>query len=520
MRTGVRFIAITGLFCCALGLAPSALSQTVENAVRFDVSPPLSSIQPPAKAQGAFFREHRVKKIPLPPAKLAALADTALQKKATLKLSAGMVMPPFAGIGMGTPAFSITADPPDTNGSVGKAHYVQWVNTGLAVFDKMAPHDRVLGPIDGKLIWSGFGGNCENFNDGDPIVLYDKMADRWLLTQFAVSGTPFSQCVGVSTSADPTGTYSRYEFQFADFNDYPKFGVWPDGYYGTFNMFRGNSFLGAKACAFEREKMLASQPARIVCFDVANQGGLLPADLDGATPPPVGAPNYLMDIGSNQLNLWQFHVDWTGAASSTLTGPTVVRTAPFEIACRNAAIPGECVKQPRTTELLDTLSDRLMFRLAYRNFTDHEALVVNHAVVAGGSSGIRWYELRDPGGMPKIFQQGTYAPDTAFRWMASIAMDKVGNLLMGYSVSSSKIFPEIRFTGRNASDPLNQMAIEQRAVRGKGSQLSPERWGDYASMSIDPTDDCTFWFSTQYLANTGNANWLTSIVPVKFSNCH
>ncbi len=170
--------------------------------------------------------------------------------------------------------------------------------------------------------------------------------------------------------------------------------------------------------------------------------------------------------------------------------------------------------------MLDTLSDRLMFRLAYRNFTDHEALVVNHAVVAGGSSGIRWYELRDPGGMPKIFQQGTYAPDTAFRWMASIAMDKVGNLLMGYSVSSSKIFPEIRFTGRNASDPLNQMAIEQRAVRGKGSQLSPERWGDYASMSIDPTDDCTFWFSTQYLANTGNANWLTSIVPVKFSNCH
>lgn len=515
MRTIGPLATIACICWSIVGLAPAALGQTVENAVKFDVSPPFRSIQPPARPQGAFFREHAVKKIPLPPEKLAALADTVLQKKATTRLSIGPVKP-FAGIGREN--FNITSDPPDTNGSVSKTHYVQWVNTGLAIFDKTTGN-RVLGPVDGNLLWTGFGGNCERFNDGDPVVLYDKAADRWVLTQFAVTQAPFSQCIAVSTSPDPTGTYARYEYQFQDFNDYPKFGVWPDAYYGTFNMFQGNNFKGAKACAFERDKMLASQAARMQCFDVANQGGLLPADLDGAVAPPAGAPNYLLNFGTNQLNLWKFHVDWTNPGSSTFTGPTAIKTAPFEIACRNAPNTGQCVKQPRTSETLDTLSDRLMFRLAYRRFNDHESLAVNHAVVAGNSSGVRWYELRDPGGTPKVFQQGTYAPDAAFRFMASIAMDKAGNLLMGYTVSSSQISPGIRFTGRSVSDPPNQMAIEQQAVQGKGSQLTPERWGDYASMSIDPTDDCTFWFSTQYVSQTGKFNWSTSIVPVKFSSC-
>ena len=226
-----------------------------------------------------------------------------------------------------------------------------------------------------------------------------------------------------------------------------------------------------------------------------------------------------MNIGSNALNLWKFHVDWGNPTSSSFTGPTSIKTAPFEIACRNAANPGQCVVQPKTQETLDTLSDRLMFRLAYRRFGDHEAMVVNHAVIAGPSSGVRWYELRDPGGTPTVFQQGTFAPDAAFRWMASIAMDKAGNMLMGYSVSSSKISPAIRFTGRSASDPSNQMGAEQQAVVGKGSQITPERWGDYASMSIDPTDDCTFWFSTQYVSMTGKFNWSTKIIPVKFTSC-
>lgn len=493
-----------------------SFGQELQNAVRFDISPALRDIQPVPKAQGAFLREHRVRKLPTPPSKQAAHLDTGLQALAKTKLDIGPVLP-FDGVGQGN--YGISSDPPDTNGSVGKTHYVQWVNTGLAIFDK-ASQQRIYGPVDGNLLWTGFGGNCEEFNDGDPIVLYDKDADRWLLTQFAVTKAPFSQCIAVSTSSDPTGTYARYEYQFSDFNDYPKFGVWPDAYYGTFNMFRANNFVGAKACAFERAKMLTGAMARVQCFDLAGQGGVLPSDVDGKTAPPSGSPNYLLNFGNDELNLWKFHADWSNPTNSKLTGPTLIKTAPFEIACRNASAIGECVAQPNTTEFLDTLSDRLMFRLAYRNFGDHEALTVNHSVSVGNSSGLRWYELRDPNGSPKIFQQGTYAPDSTFRWMGSMAMDKVGNILIGYSVSSAKTFPAIRFTGRAVADPANQMAAEQEAVPGMGSQNNPERWGDYASMSIDPSDDCTFWFTTQYLPATGGYNWRTSVVPVKFNSCH
>jgi hypothetical protein len=492
-----------------------AFAQAVTPDVKHDISPPLGSVRAPLKAQGAFLTEHRVKRLPPLPSKLAALADTALQKKVTKKLAIGLVTT-FPGVGLGN--YAITADPPDTVGSVGTTQYVQWVNTGFAVFDK-SNGNMVLGPLDGNLIWTGFGGNCENFNDGDPIVLFDKTARRWLLTQFAVTQPPFSQCVAVSTSEDATGTYARYEFQFQDFNDYPKFGVWPDGYYGTFNMFRGNAFLGSKVCAFERAKMLDGQGARMQCFDVANEGGLLPADLDGATAPPAGAPSYVMNFGSDRLNLWKFHVDWTTPASSTFTGPTSIKTAPFTPACDSGPTPGVCVKQPRTAQRLDTLSDRLMFRLAYRNFGAHESLVANHSVAAGTASGVRWYEVRNPATTPVIQQQGTYAPGTLFRWMGSVAMDKLGNIAMGYSVSGSTTFPNIRFTGRAASDPPNQMGVEQVAVKGVGSQTRPDRWGDYSSMSIDPTDDCTFWFTTQYLGKTGNANWQTSVVHFKFASC-
>ena len=492
-----------------------AFAQAVQNDVRHDVSPPLRSIKPPLKAQGAFVIEHRVKRLPPLPTKLAALADTALQKKATAKLAIGPVTT-FAGVGLGD--YTITGDPPDTVGSVGTTQYVQWVNTALAVFDKSNGH-IILGPVDGNTVWTGFGGNCENFNDGDPIVLFDKVAQRWLLTQFAVTQPPFSQCLAVSTSDDATGTYARYEFQFQDFNDYPKFGVWPDGYYGTFNMFRGNAFLGAKVCAFDRAQMLSAQAASMQCFDVPNEGGLLPADLDGATSPPAGAPNYVMNFGSDRLNLWRLHVDWTNPSNSTFSGPTSIATAPFTPACNSAPTPGMCVTQRNTAELLDTLSDRLMFRLAYRNFGSHESLVVNHSVTAGAGSGVRWYEVRNPATTPVIQQQGTYAPNNLFRWMASVAMDKVGNIAMGYTVSGSTTFPNIRFTGRAASDPPNQMAAEQTAVAGIGSQSRPDRWGDYSSMSIDPTDDCTFWFTTEHPAKTAPSNWQTSIVHFKFTGC-
>jgi hypothetical protein len=494
-------------------------AQTVTPAVKQDTSPALSSVPPPPpKAQAAFRREHRVKRLPPLPTKQAAFADNALQSKAAGKLPLGPI-DSIEGIGEGLPGYEVTSFPADTTGAAGTTQYVQWVNTSLAVFD-MATKKAVLGPIDGSILWRGFGGNCENFNDGDPIVLFDRMANRWVVSQFAVSGTPFSQCIAISTTADATGAYHRYEFQYKDFNDYGKFGIWPDAYYATYNMFGTSSFLGSKACAYERAKMVAGQPARMVCFDLASEGGLLAADLDGGTAPPAGAPNYMMNIGNDRLNLWKFKVDWNNPSASTFVGPAAIKTAPFDEACKNAPTRGSCIVQPKTTVVLDSLADRLMYRLAYRNLGTHESMVVNHTVTVGARAGIRWYEVRDPGGAPKIHQQGTYSPTTSSRWMGSIAMDKRGNIAMGYSVSGASVFPSIRLAGRSANDPLNRLATEVMVAdaTGKGSQRASDRWGDYSTLTLDPTDDCSFWYTAQYQKNSAN-EWHTKIVRFKFTSC-
>ena len=495
-------------------------AQTVTPAVKQDTSPALSSIPPPpAKAQAAFRREHRVKRLPPLATKQAAFADSALQATATGKLPIGP-LDTIEGIGEGLSGFQVTSFPADTTGAAGATQYVQWVNTSLAVFDK-ATKKAVLGPIDGSILWRGFGGNCENFNDGDPIVLFDRMTNRWVVSQFAVSGNPYSQCIAVSTTADATGAYHRYEFQYKDFNDYGKFGIWPDAYYATYNMFGANdAFLGSKACAYERAKMVAGQAARMVCFDIASQGGLLAADLDGNTAPPAGTPNYLMNLGSDRLNLWKFKVDWNNPSASSLTGPAQIKTAPFDEACKNAPSRGACIVQPKTTVVLDSLADRLMYRLAYRNFGTHESLVVNHSVAVGARAGIRWYELRDPGGTPKIQQQGTYAPTTSSRWMGSVAMDKRGNIAIGYSASGASVFPSIRLAGRSANDPLNRLTAEVIVTdaTGKGSQKANDRWGDYSTLTVDPTDDCSFWYTAQYQKD-GVKEWHTKIIRFKFNSC-
>lgn len=515
-----QLIGTFALSAAALVSAAPVGAQNVSAAVKQDTSPPLSSIPaPPAKAQAAFIKEHRVKRLPPLPTKEAAVADTAVQKAATVKLPIGTI-DTIEGIGAGLPNFSVNSFPADTTGAAGTTQYVQWVNTSLAVFDKNTKQ-AVLGPVDGSIIWKGFGGNCENFNDGDPIALFDRIDNRWILSQFAVDGTPFSQCIAVSTGADATGSYHRYEFQYQNFNDYGKLGIWPDAYYATYNMFGANdAFLGAQTCAFERAKMLAGQPARMVCFDVPSQGGLLPSDLDGTTPPAAGTPNYVMNFGSDRLNLWKFKVDWNNPAASSLTGPTKIKTAPFDEACNTAASPGTCIPQPKTTVALDSLGDRLMYRLAYRKLADHESLVVNHSVAAGTGTGVRWYEVRDPGGTPKIQQQGTYTPTKTSRWMGSVAMDKLGNVALGYTVSSKSVYPSIRLAGRSANDPLNQLSTETSVTdaKGKGSQKKFTRWGDYSTITVDPADDCSFWYTAQYQKDNTNA-WHTKILHFKFKSC-
>jgi hypothetical protein len=286
-------------------------------------------------------------------------------------------------------------------------------------------------------------------------------------------------------------------------------------------MFGPNSFLGSKACAFEREKMIAGNPARTVCFDVGSSfGGLLPADLDGNTAPPPGSPNYLMNLGADQLNMWKFKVDWSNPSASTFTGPSAIKTAPFDVACKNAPSSGACIVQPNTTVVLDSLSDRLMYRLAYRNFGTHQALVVNHSVAVGPRAGMRWYEVRDPAGTSMIHQQGTYAPTASSRWMGSIAMDKQGNIAAGYTISGSSVHPSIRLAGRSANDPLNKLAGEKSVAdaTGKGSQKASDRWGDYSTLTIDPSDDCSFWYTAQYQKDGVN-DWHTKILRFKFNSC-
>ncbi len=435
----------------------------------------------------------------------------------------------FAGVGQGDYGFTDQYAPPDTVGAVGQTQYVQWVNTYFAVFDKSNGAIVAGFPKAGNSPWVGFGGGCETNNDGDPIVQYDKAAQRWILTQFSVSTTPYLQCVAVSQTSDATGAYYRYAFSYGNtqFNDYPKMGVWPDGYYISYNIFNNaQTFAGSKVCAFDRAKMLVGNTtATQQCFQLSTSyGGLLPSDLDGITAPPAGSPNFFMNFGANSLNLWKFHVDFANSANSTFTGPTSIAVASFNAACSGG---GACIPQSGTNNKLDSLADRLMYRLAYRNRAGVESLVVNHSVAVGTNkrnqvTSVRWYEIRNPNGAPSVFQQGTLGTgDGTHRWMGSIAMDKLGNIALGYSASSSSIFPSIRYTGRLVTDALGTMQAENIIQAGGGSQTGTlHRWGDYSAMTVDPVDDCTFWFTTEYLKASGSFNWSTRIASFKFPGCN
>jgi len=507
----------------ALRGGPDIGSVEVSTAVHHDVSAALRDLPDQATND----RPRREHPLLIPNAQTGGTStDGALQTTTGPKVAttAGLS---FAGVGNGDYGFAPNAAPPDTNGAVGATQYVQWVNESFAVFNK-ATGALVKGPTAGNTLWTGFGGGCETNNDGDPIAQYDKAANRWVLTQFSVSTTPYLQCVAVSTTSDATGTYNRYSFNYGtvQFPDYPKLGVWPDAYYVTYNIFNnGATFAGAKACAWDRAAMIAgAATATQECFQMSTAvASLLPSDLDGATAPPAGAQNILLNFGTNSLNAFKFHVDFATPANASLTGPTVIPVAAFSRACSG----GSCVPQPGTRQKLDSLADRLMYRLAYRNRAGAESLVVNHSVNATGGrngvAGIRWYQLDAAAiraGTSAVTQQGTFAPDTTFRWMGSIAMDKVGDIAVGYSASSSGVFPSIRMTGRVPGDAAGTLQTENQLLTGGGSQIGGlSRWGDYSAMTVDPVDDCTFFYTTEYLKSTGSFNWSTQIVSFKFPGC-
>jgi hypothetical protein len=510
-----------------VGATPRAVSpQTsvgtpdVQQAVHHDVSPPLRDLIHYRQSSGVR-RDMPLRTIPVPHG-ANVQPDPVVQFSTPgpkVGTTAGLT---FDGVGdtSNTPSNPCNCAPPDTNGAVGATQFVQWVNTAFAVYDKSG--NLLAGPTAGNTLFTNLGGACAANNSGDIIAQYDKAAGRWVLTQ-PVFTAPFMQCVAVSQTSDATGIYNLYAFGEPNFNDYPKLGIWPDGYYFSFNMFSGNTFVGARACAFDRSKMLAGAAATQICFQQSSSvASLLPSDLDGTTAPPTGEPDFYLNFGTNALNLFKFHVDFATPANSTFTGPTTIPVAAFTAACSGG---GTCIPQPNTNNKLDSLADRLMYRLAYRNFGTHESLVVNHSVTVSGTrhssvTGVRWYEIRSPNGTPTVFQQGTFSPNSNSRWMGSIAMDKVGDIALGYSESSGSLVPSIAYTGRVPTDALGTMEAENLVFTGSGSQTGGlHRWGDYSSMSVDPVDDCTFWYTNEYLKASGSFNWSTRVISFKFPGC-
>jgi subtilisin-like proprotein convertase family protein len=451
-------------------------------------------------------------------------------------------------------AFGFRVMPPDTIGDVGPNHYVQMVNSLFRVYDKAG--NPLTPTLTLGSLWATISGACANNNDGDPIVLYDPLADRWMLSQFCTVANPFNhQLIAISKTSDPAGAYFLYDFMMPNnkFNDYPKFGVWPDAYYMTDNQFNqaGTAFLGAGVFAFDRAKMLAGDPtASYIYFDVENGnpdiGGMLPSDLDGLTPPPPGTPNYFAYFTANEfgdpadaLRVFEFRPNFANPAASTFTERP---DSPIAVAAFDPRTPAgrDDIEQPPPAgsgAFLDAIADRLMTRLAYRNFGTHESLVVTHTVNVSGltpstpastRAGIRYYELRRnlPGGTFGVNEQATFAPaDGLERWMGAAAMDGSGNLAVGYSASSLSSFPSVRYAGRLATDPPGGLFQgETVLIAGTGAQTATQsRWGDYSGLSVDPADDCTFWVTNEYYtaasAATSSFGWVTGIGSFTFPSC-
>ena len=524
MKSTVRSAAVSFVVVVLLSLVPvQVLAQKVSSKPfvihpsHHDISRPLrelaatASMSLPKTGQSYPLRPTR----PLPQGHAPLGEDQVLQREAL----------PLVGTISGLNFDGITGDPsgvapPDTQGAVGDNvtnQFVTIVNEVYAVYNKLNGA-TILGPTSIDAIWSGFSGLCSTGNGGDVVVLFDQLASRWVLSQLGPGFT--SYCIAVSSTDDATGSYARYEFDFgSNVPDYPKLGVWSDAYYWTSNTFQnGATFIGAMPCAYDRTSMLTGGPANAVCFqEGSNVASLLPAHLDGTTAPPAGEPNpYLELLDTSDLGLFQFHVDFTNPSTSTFTGPTAIPVASYSEACGG----GTCIPQAATTQLLDSLGDRLMYRNAYRNLNGTEYLVVNHSVTAGSSVGVRWYQITNPNATPTVMQQGTFAPDSSFRWMGSIGMDKVGDIAVGYSASSSSIHPAVRFSGRVPSDPAGTLESEDSIIEGPGSQTGGlTRWGDYSSLSIDPSDDCTFFYTNEYLPSDGSFNWNTRVGSFSFPSC-
>jgi hypothetical protein len=449
----------------------------------------------------------------------------------------------------------------DTNGAAGPDRYVQVINKAVGIFTKDG--QPLCDPISTSAIWDGMGAPCAGGSYSDGVVVYDRLSNRWVLSRFAdenqsgdvdedaapTDDQKWYQCMAVSETGDPTGAYERYAFQVnvlpggSDklyFNDYPKLGVWPDAYYYTADadkIYRPDG-KGLYAVAFERSAMINGTAAQEVVFFLPRQPGdngygemsqLQPANWDGSIAPPANSPGYLaqaLDDGlgfpaPDRVALWSFHVDWAQETAS-LTPQYLTPDAFDSVPCGQSGgtIEQVCIPQPGTTQRLDSLAyGYLGFRLVYRNLGDRESLALAQTIAAPDSTAatphtaIRWYEFQKRGAASwTIRQQGTLAPDSSDRWLPSIGVDAAGNIALGFSVSNdSSLYPSIHYAARTATDPPGTMRPERSLQDGGGAQTAggstgkgADAFGDYADMTIDPTDDCTFWFTSVYYASNAD----------------
>jgi len=527
---------------------PMAAQDTVQHPVAFGISARLSDLAKLPRAPHYGFHEanpvHRVPKRPF-----GQVVDATEQSfvEPNLGGAAGnySIGANFLGVGNGFPNYSDPDAPPDTTMAVGDSQIVQWVNVSYTVCSKTAPY--TCGPaIEGNTLWSGLSGSplCKTQNDGDIIAQWDVAAHRWVLTQ-NVFASPYAVCIAISTTSDANGSYYIYQFPVPGngFPDYPKWGIWPSNYGQAVNNFgpTGASFQGPQVCVYNRNKLLRGDPsAEQICHQYTNtEDSLLPADLDSTTAPPAGEDQFFIgslgDVDNAHLSLYSAHInnpsDWSKGATFTGDGNSqLLPIALFNPAC--GAYGGACVPQEGIPDLVDSLGGRLMYRFAYYNDGTTQHWLTNFDVAAsGGQNGVRWFETTAPNsrirvtGM-RVHQQGTYAPNGNWRWMGSVAMDKVGDILVGYSEScgdtcpnGTAMYPSIFLAGRLATDPLGKLEKEVQVVGGTGSQpQTANRWGDYSSMRID-RDGCTFWYTTEYYKVTQTFDWSTQVASAKFANC-
>ena len=552
---------LPGMLAAATALKPSS-----GRAVKTAISPPLrelSAPHPDAKSNlpALWVRENEDRPASLHPRETGD-TDGALQSD--LASPTGGMPAPIVSFNAlnnedNATAFGGHVTPPDTDGAVGPTQYVQQVNLLLRVYDKTgAP---LTPPTKLSSLFTSLGGACAGTDNGDPVVLYDALADRWILSQFALPSfpnPPYHECIAVSTSGDATGTYFVYDFLTpgAELPDYPKLSVWPDAYYMTVHQFtNGAAFNGSGVYALDRAKMLAGDPAAsFVYFNLDATShpegifGILASSLDGLTLPPAGAPEVFSYFTADEygdpgdaLRLFEFKPDFTTPASSTFTERP---ESPIALAAFDPRQPPNRtdVEQPAPGPAVDSVGDRLMYRMAYRVLSGGvQSYVLNFTVNVGGvtpnnaatyQAGIRWVELRrDAAGAISVHDQSTYAPGSGDpaagpnRWTGSIAQDNQGNTALGFSVSSTTVFPSIHYAGRLASDPPGSLAQgEATLIDGTGVQTTAfSRWGDYSAMHVDPTDDCTFWYTNEYATvasqGTSTAGWLTRVGSFKYPAC-